>query len=238
MVGAEALLRWNHPHRGRLSPGAFIHVLERSPLALHVGHWVIHTACSFAAGIRAQGQNGFCVAANLFGAQFRAGDLVPVISSALAEHQLPPSCLEIEITENIILQHDEAVIRALRELLQIGVCASFDDYGTGYASLSLLKRFPLARLKIDQGFVRGICTDPEDVAVVKAILYLADSFGLEVVAEGIEREDQERLLRELGCQYGQGYLYAKPMPAAQFEAMLSGQAATGSCLLDASARSA
>jgi EAL domain-containing protein (putative c-di-GMP-specific phosphodiesterase class I) len=143
------------------------------------------------------------------------------VSAALAQHQLPPDCLELEITENVILQHDEAALATLRELAQLGVLAAFDDYGTGYVSLSLLKRFPIARLKIDQSFIRDLCTDAEDAAVVKAILYLGRSFGLDVVAEGIEREDQEAMLRELGCLHGQGYLYAKPMRALKMQSFLT-----------------
>jgi predicted signal transduction protein with EAL and GGDEF domain len=220
IVGSEALLRWNHPHQGLLAPGAFIHVLERSTLAAKVGNWAIGTACSFASSIRTQGHDTFSVTVNIFGAQFRSAELPSIVKSALQENQLPPQCLELEITENTILQQDEAVVTILHEIAQMGVRLSFDDYGTGYASLSLLKRFPLTRLKIDQGFVRNVCTDPEDTAVIKAIIYLAESFGLNVVAEGIENEDQERKLREFGCQYGQGYLYAKPMRAAALRAVL------------------
>jgi diguanylate cyclase (GGDEF)-like protein/PAS domain S-box-containing protein len=225
VVGAEALLRWNHPQQGLLSPGAFINVLERSSLAFQVGHWIIQSACAFAARARAQGHNRFCVAVNLFGVQLRSGDLVSVVSAALAQHQLPPDCLELEITENVILQHDEAAVATLRELAQLGVRTAFDDYGTGYASLSVLKRFPIARLKIDQSFIRDLCTAPEDAAVVKAILYLGRSFGLDVVAEGIEREDQKAMLREFGCLHGQGYLYAKPMRAVEMQAFLDREAA-------------
>jgi len=227
IVGAEALLRWNHPQRGVLSPGAFLHVLERSPLAAAVGNWAIREACSFAAAIRAHGHENFGVAVNLFAAQFRAGDLNSVVMSALADNQLPPNHLELEITENIILQHDKATLAALLKLAQMGVRVSFDDYGTGYASLSLLKRYPLTRLKIDQSFIRNLCTDPEDTAVIRAIIYLAESFGLEVLAEGIEREDQERMLREFGCSFGQGYLYAKPLRAAALKTMLDRRANCG-----------
>ncbi len=236
VVGAEALLRWNHPEKGLLSPRTYLHVLDRSPLAPQVGHWIIRSACGFAAGMRSQGHDHFCVAVNLFGAQLRSGNLVSVVSAALAEHQLSPNALELEITENVILEHDEAAVATLRELAQLGVRAAFDDYGTGYASLSLLKRFPITRLKIDQSFVRDICTDPEDAAVVKAILYLGQSFGLGVLAEGVEREDQEEMLRKLGCLYGQGYLYAKPMTAPEMQAVLARERAHGNDIL--SARSA
>ena len=153
-------------------------------------------------------------------------DLVSVVKSALAENELPSDCLELEITEKVILHRAEATVLILHQLAEIGVRLSFDDYGTGYASLSLLKRFPLASLKIDQGFTRNLCGDLEDTAVIKAIIYLAENFHLDVVAEGIEHESQERRLRELGCPYGQGYLYAKPLRAASFEALLATQAAS------------
>ena len=220
IVGAEALLRWNHPERGLILPGAFIQVLERSSLAVPVGQWIVRQACGLAASVRRDGRPDFKVAVNVFGAQFRGGDLKAMIVSALDEHRLLPDALELELTENIVLQNDEAIIAAVRELSAMGVQASFDDYGTGHASLSLLKRFPLARLKIDRRFIRDLCTDAEDAAVVNAILYLANSFGLEVVAEGIETEEQERLLRLLGCQCGQGFLFARPMPATDLRAIL------------------
>jgi diguanylate cyclase (GGDEF)-like protein/PAS domain S-box-containing protein len=222
IVGAEALLRWNHPERGLILPGAFIHVLERNPLAVPVGQWIIRQACSFAAAARHQGHVDFKVAVNVFGAQFRTGDLKATIASALSDHRLPPDTLELELTENIVLQNDEAIFATVRELVAMGVRASFDDYGTGHASLSLLKRFPVTRLKIDRSFIREICTNVEDAAVVNAILYLARHFGLEVVAEGIETEEQERRLLALGCQYGQGFLFARPMPPTELLHQLAG----------------
>lgn len=221
IVGAEALLRWNHPERGVLSPAAFIHILERSSLAESVGNWAIDSACAVASRIRATGREKFFVAVNVFGAQFESGDLVSTVRKALDDHRLTPDALELEITENIILEHDELVADVLCRLREIGVLAAFDDYGTGYASLSLLKRFPLGRLKIDQTFVRHVCSDPEDASVVKAILYLANNFGLSVTAEGIEHEDHEALLRGLNCPHGQGYLYARPMPAGDLENLLT-----------------
>ena len=171
--------------------------------------------------IRRDGRPDFKVAVNVFGAQFRSGDLRALIASALDEHRLSADALELELTENIALQNDETIIDVVRDLAAMGVKVSFDDYGTGYASLSLLKRFPLARLKIDRSFIRELCTNTEDAAVVNAILYLAKSFGLDVVAEGIETEEQARVLRMLGCQYGQGFLFAKPMPAADLRASLA-----------------
>lgn len=221
IVGAEALLRWSHPERGLLSPAAFIHILERSPLAETVGNWAVHAACEFASQIRKMGMRQFFVSVNVFGAQFENGNVVSTVARALENCRLAPDGLEIEITENIILQHDGSVIEALRELHGVGVVSAFDDYGTGYASLSLLKRFPLGRLKIDQSFIRDLCVDPEDASVVKAVIYLANNFGLGVTAEGIENEDQEAVLRRLSCPHGQGYLYARPMSAQDFTRFLA-----------------
>lgn len=216
IVGAEALLRWRHPERGLLSPAAFLPVLETSRLAASVGDWTIRTACAHIATAHRNGAACFRVGVNLFGAQFQTGALVSIVEAALAENKLPASALELEITENIILHHDEAVVASLRELRALGVGIAFDDYGTGYASLSHLKRIPLTRLKIDRSFVRDICVDKEDAAVVQAILYLGKSYGLDIIAEGIETEAQEGVLRRFGCGEGQGYLYGRPAPAEQF----------------------
>jgi diguanylate cyclase (GGDEF)-like protein len=214
VVGAEALLRWRHPQLGLLAPGAFIHVLERSSLAATVGEWALRAACEQAAAVRRLGVTGSTVAVNLFGAQFRTGALVDTVKKALSETALAPDGLELEVTETTILKHDEKMIAPLRELRQFGVGVSFDDFGTGYGSLSMLKRYPLSRLKIDQSFVRNICVDAKDGAVIEAVLHLGDSFGLDVIAEGIETDAQAERLVELGCQYGQGFRYGKPMTGA------------------------
>jgi diguanylate cyclase (GGDEF)-like protein/PAS domain S-box-containing protein len=216
IVGAEALLRWRHPDKGLLAPGAFLQVLERSSLAPVVGDWIIPTACELGASVRKAGLKDFRVGVNLFGAQFRSGKLVTVVTQSLSRHDLPPEAIELELTENIILQHDLEVLEPLLQLRALGVGIAFDDYGTGYASLSLLKRFPLSRLKIDQSFVRELNTNSADRAVVKAVIYLASSFELEVIAEGIETELQDSELRHLGCTQGQGYFYGRPVPASQF----------------------
>ncbi len=223
IVGAEALLRWRHPVRGLMAPGAFLRVLDHSSLAPTVGDWTIRVACGQAAAARRLGLTSFRVAVNLFGSQFRAGRLVSTVTKALDEHGLSPDALELEITENIIRQHDEAVMRPLRELRALGVHAAFDDFGTGYASLSLLKRFPLSGLKIDQSFIRNLCSDQEDAAVVKAVIYLAKSFELDVIGEGIETEEQDAALQEMGCELGQGYLYGRPMEAQQMLDLIASQ---------------
>jgi diguanylate cyclase (GGDEF)-like protein/PAS domain S-box-containing protein len=217
LIGAEALMRWRHPQRGILSPGAFFSVLETSLLAAVIGDWALETACAQTAMWRRSAMPDFRISVNLFGVQFKTGDIESTVRETLARHQLPAEALELEITENIILRHDEAMIRPMRNLHHFGVGIAFDDYGTGYASLSLLKRFPLSRLKVDRSFVRDVCTDPEDAAIVKAILYLGQSFDLGVIAEGVETAEQQAFLSANGCLEAQGFLFGKPMPAEAFE---------------------
>ncbi|WP_454827998.1 putative bifunctional diguanylate cyclase/phosphodiesterase [Paraburkholderia xenovorans] len=215
LVGAEALLRWRHPQKGLLGPGAFLPAIEAGLLAPRIGDWIISMACEQAARWRSLVPD-FRVGVNLFGAQFRTGDLADKVLAALQAFNLPPAALELEITENIILRHDEHMLGPLRELHQRGVGIAFDDYGTGYASLSMLKRYPLSRLKIDQTFVRAMLESPPDAAIIRAILYLGHSFGLEVIAEGVETGEQAARLRKKGCETAQGFLFGKPMPAEEF----------------------
>ena len=218
LVGAEALLRWRHPERGLLSPAAFLPALETGVLAADVGTWILRTACRQAAEWRRGSCPDFRMGVNLFGVQFRSGDLAATVRDVLRETHLPPSSLELEITENIILQHDEAMITPLRELRDEGVCIAFDDYGTGYASLSLLKRYPLTRLKVDQTFVRDMCESPTDAAIVRAVIQLGKAFNLEVIAEGVETEQQRAMLARKGCDELQGYLFGRPVSRDDFNA--------------------
>jgi EAL domain-containing protein (putative c-di-GMP-specific phosphodiesterase class I) len=220
VVGAEALLRWRHPARGLLTPVDFIPVLEASSFAAPVGDWVLQTACADAAAWRRMGLPDFRMAVNLFGAQFNGGDLPTRVERALIHNGLPADALELEITENIMLRHDESLLVPMREICSWGVGIAFDDYGTGYASLSLLKRYPVTRLKIDKSFVRDLCTDAEDAAIIQAIMYLGRRLGLAIIAEGIETEAQEEALRLYGCTEGQGYLYGRPMSADALTAYL------------------
>lgn len=221
LTGAEALLRWNHPERGLLAPGAFIAELEKAPIAAEVGKWILFEACRQAMQLRAHHGRDIRIGVNLFAVQLHRGDLVASVERVLAETGLPPHCLEIEITETIILDQDEIVIPQLRALRARGVGIAFDDYGTGWASLSLLKRYPLTRLKIDRSFVSHVTQDDDDAAIVRAVLALGDSLGLEVIAEGIEGPDQEAFLRMHHCRAGQGYLYGRPVP---LDALMAGQA--------------
>jgi diguanylate cyclase (GGDEF)-like protein/PAS domain S-box-containing protein len=222
VVGAEALLRWQHPSRGLLEPAAFIEALVKSPAAAEAGDWILRTACDTAASWRAKDLPPIRIGVNLFPTQFHDGMLTRQVEDALHRSGLPPGALELEITENIVLNRDDHVIAALRALRAKGVGLAFDDFGTGYASLSFLMRFPVTRIKIDRSFVRKIgpdCTS-EDSAIVRSMIVMGHNLGLEVIAEGIETAEQEAYLRSSRCDEAQGYLYAKPLPAGEFENFL------------------
>jgi EAL domain-containing protein (putative c-di-GMP-specific phosphodiesterase class I) len=221
VVGAEALLRWRHPERGILAPGAFIGALGESAVALEVGRWILRSACERAAAWRLAGFP-LRIGVNLFSAQFHGETLIEDVESALEHSGLPADALELEITENIALGEQEESLEALRTLRARGVGLAFDDFGTGYASLSYLTRYPLTRLKIDQSFVRRISDKHTlaDTAIVRSIIVMAHNLGLEVIAEGVETAIQAAFLRNEKCEELQGYLYAKPLPAADFEVYL------------------
>ena len=222
LVGAEALLRWRHPSRGLLSPHAFLAGLEVSTVAEEVGAWIVDTAVAQAAAWRRRWPD-FTMAVNLFGAQFRAGHLATDVIAALHRHDLPPRALELEITENIILRHDETMMEPLRRLRDAGVRIAFDDFGTGYASLSMLKRYPLTKLKIDRSFTTDLDGGEIGGAIVNAIISMARSLSLDVIAEGVETRWQADLLRAAGCDLAQGYLYGVPEDAAAFERAHAGR---------------
>lgn len=211
IAGAEALLRWRHPERGLLHPAVFLPVLKPSPVAAAVGDWAIATAAADAARFHRAGKS-LRIGVNLFSAQVKAGGLTETIARVLWENALPPELLEIEITERIVLNEDPGTVVTLRKIRELGVGMAFDDYGTGYASLSMLTEYPLTRLKIDRVFVSRMATSTGDAAIVKAIVSLGLGFGLKIVAEGVETEDQAAMLRRLGCDEGQGYLFGRPMP--------------------------
>jgi diguanylate cyclase (GGDEF)-like protein/PAS domain S-box-containing protein len=216
LIGAEALLRWQHPTRGLLLPGVFMPVLETHLLAYEVGCWVVDEACRQLAEWRADGAPLERISVNLFAAQVRAGTLVAVVNAALERHGLQPGDLELEITETIVLGHDDGALEPLRRLHDAGVAIAFDDFGTGFASLSTLKRFPLSRLKIDRSFVDDICTEPHSIAIVRAVAAMGESLGLQVIAEGIETLEQANAVAALGCNEGQGYLYGRPVDGQTF----------------------
>ena len=210
IVGVEALLRWNHPRDGLLAPDRFLVAIENSPLAADVGIWAIAQACRDAATLR-RASPDLTVGVNLFGTQFRDGRLAGDVRRILADTGLPAGALELEITENIILRRDETMLGALQELRAMGVGVAFDDFGTGFASLSLLKQYPLSRIKIDRSFIAGICTDPVDAAIVNATIHIASAMRIDVVGEGVETIEQRDCLRACGCAVVQGYLFGRPM---------------------------
>ncbi|QNA83964.1 EAL domain-containing protein [Sphingomonas sp. So64.6b] len=215
LSGVEALLRWRHPDHDLLTPAAFINVLEDSAIAEEVGDWIVDQACSAVAEWERGGLGSLRVGVNLFAAQLRSGRLFGVASSALQKHGLSPAQLELEITETTVLRHSNQSTKALRKLRSLGVGVAFDDFGTGFASLSLLQKYPLTRLKIDRSFVAHIDRKVGDAAIVKAIIIMAAGLKLEVIAEGVETVEQELALIRLGCGEAQGYRYGRPMRAAE-----------------------
>lgn len=215
LCGAEALLRWRHPDHGLLTPATFIRVLEDSVIAEEVGDWIVDQACRTAAEWERSGLRSLRIGVNLFASQLRSNRLVAVVSEALEKHALAPDRLELEITETTVLRHSAQSTTALQTLRSLGVGIAFDDFGTGFASLSLLQKYPLTRLKIDRSFVERIDHEAGDAAIVKAVIGMATSLGLAVIAEGVETREQEIALMSLGCDEAQGYRYGRPMPAAE-----------------------
>ncbi|MBA5607990.1 EAL domain-containing protein [Duganella sp. FT3S] len=224
IIGAEALLRWHHPELGLVGPDRFIPIAEESGLILPLGEWVLQQAATLLAGWRARGLGHLRLAVNLSARQCHGAGLLPQLDRLLAEHGLDPALLELEITESAAMQDPERSRKLLRELRARGCKVAIDDFGTGYSSLSYLKLFEIDRIKIDRGFVKDIESDPNDAVIVAATIALAHSLGLSVVAEGVETAAQRDFLRAKQCEEGQGYLFARPMPAAQFEALLQAPA--------------
>jgi diguanylate cyclase (GGDEF)-like protein/PAS domain S-box-containing protein len=221
IVGAEALIRWNHPERGLLAPGIFLPALESGSLANVVGDWVLETACSQIAQWRSERvQHPFRVGVNLFSAQLRRGEFDLHVTRVLGRHRVPAGALELEIAENIVLDQDDLILKTLERLRATGIFIAFDDFGTGYASLSLLKNYPLTRIKIDQSFIRSMCSSKRDEATVAASIGLARTYDLEVIAEGVETPEQFERLVKHKCDEVQGYLFGRPMPVAQLTRIL------------------
>ncbi|HLH98530.1 MAG TPA: EAL domain-containing protein [Xanthobacteraceae bacterium] len=219
VVGAEALLRWRHPQRGLVGPGAFIQTLAESSLASAVGAWIIRDACAKTAAWRAMGLSLNRISVNLFPAQCRDRSLIVDIEDALQMSGLSADMLELEISETFALQNDDAIV-PLQELHDRGIKLAFDDFGTGYASLSYLTKFPVSRIKIDRSFITKVTEDAENAAIVRSLIAMAHNLSLGIIAEGVETEAQARFLLEERCEEAQGFLYAKPLSAADFEAYL------------------
>jgi diguanylate cyclase (GGDEF)-like protein/PAS domain S-box-containing protein len=221
LIGAEALIRWNHPELGLVPPARFIPIAEDSGLIVQIGDWVLREACRQAAEWRQAGLPPLLIAVNLSAVQFKRGDLVKSVSRALDESGLDPALLELELTESILIQDTDNVLATIRRLKALGIKLSIDDFGTGYSSLAYLRRFNLDKLKIDQSFVRDIDSDPDDAAIVRAIIQMAHSLKLQTIAEGVENAQVLSHLRALECDQAQGYYFSRPMPATAFIAFFT-----------------
>jgi diguanylate cyclase (GGDEF)-like protein len=222
LVGFEALLRWQHPALGWISPAEFIPVAEESGIIIKIGEWVLRTAAAQAVAWLALGHLGFRVAVNLSVRQFAGNKLPELVRQVLLDTGLPAQVLELEVTESLALQSVSSTLGTLHECKSLGVKLAMDDFGTGYSSLSYLKRYPLNALKIDQSFVRNITQDAGDAAITRAIVAMAHSFGMSVIAEGVETTEQLEFLRTLGCEEFQGYLFSRPVPALEAVKCFSG----------------
>ena len=216
LIGAEALIRWQHPEMGLVLPERFIHLAEENGLIRPIGEWVLFSACD---QMRAWREQGFMlphIAVNLSGHQLKKAGFVELVRHALRETRVEPGWLELEVTESFIMSQAEEAIGMLDQLKEMGVQLAIDDFGTGYSSLSHLKQLPVHKLKIDRSFVQGIPQDSNDAAIARAVIALGSSMQLRVIAEGVETEQQQDFLRAEGCDEGQGYLYGRPVSGEDF----------------------
>ena len=220
-LGAETLIRWIHPQRGMVSPLKFIPLAEETGLILPIGQWVLDTACAqIKTWQRDTLTRDLVLAVNVSAKQFHQADFIAQVKATVERHDINPQLLKLELTEGMLVENMESTIENMHALKQIGVKFSLDDFGTGYSSLQYLKRLPLDQLKIDQSFVRDLVTDNSDREIVKTIIVMAHSLNLNVIAEGVETIDQANMLLSYGCKHYQGYLYSKPLPIGEFEALL------------------
>jgi diguanylate cyclase (GGDEF)-like protein len=226
VVGAEALIRWQHPTLGLVPPADFIGIAEDSGQIVAIGAWVLATACRQQAAWLAEGLMAGIIAVNVSAHQFRQADFAETVTATLASSGLSAGHLELEVTESALMHGVEDTLRKLGQLDRLGVKLSIDDFGTGYSSLSYLKQFPVYRLKIDQSFTRGLPDDTESAAIAQAVISMGHSLGLNVLAEGVETPAQEERLRAMWCDAAQGYLYSKPVPADAYAAFLRARAVT------------
>jgi diguanylate cyclase (GGDEF)-like protein len=230
-VGFEALVRWRHPAKGLLGPDQFIPLAEESGQILEIGAWVLRKACSTMAGWREsiQATREMVIAVNLSGRQLEQADLVESIGDILRETGLPAEALRLEITETSLTVNSDRVLKIFNEIKNLGVQISIDDFGTGYSSLSYLQNFPVDTLKVDRSFIQGIANGHEDLEIVRAVVFLAHSLGMDVVAEGVEEIEQLTAVQGLDCEYVQGFYFSHPVSQAEIEKMLASMADTGSC---------
>ena len=221
IIGVEALIRWNSAQLGVVAPGRFIPEAEHSGLIVPIGEWVLGEACRQAAAWRAAGVPALSVAVNISALQFARGDLAATVEAALARSAMPAELLELELTESILMGESSVIDRTLQRLGALGVRFAIDDFGTGYSSLAYLKRFHVDRLKIDRSFIHDATNDADDAAIVRAVIQMARSLKLNIIAEGVETDEQARFLMREGCQAAQGYLFSRPLPAGDLEALLA-----------------
>jgi diguanylate cyclase (GGDEF)-like protein len=220
IIGMEALLRWYHSDLGWVSPTQFIPLAEETDLILTIGEWVLQKACEQNKAWMDQGYPPLCVTVNVSGQQFKRTDMVRLVSNILQATHLPAEQLQLELTESVLMKNVSNTVVKLNELKKMGVSIAVDDFGTGYSSLAYLKRFKLDTLKIDQSFVRDISNDADDAAIVSAIINMAHSLGMNVVAEGVESREQLEFLRANACDQIQGYYFSQPLPAEAFANLL------------------
>ncbi|HYC02883.1 MAG TPA: EAL domain-containing protein [Azospirillaceae bacterium] len=214
--GCEALIRWNDPGRGMISPGDFIPLAEQSDIIIPIGEWVIREACARAREWQARGLPPVTVAVNLSARQFQQPDLVGMVERIVADSGIEPRWLELEVTESAAMKDAEAAADTLSRLHDLGVGLAIDDFGTGYSSLAYLRRFPAHKIKLDRAFLRGVPADPNNAAISTAVVQLCHSLNKKVVAEGVEKPEQLEFLRRLRCDEVQGFYFSKPLPAAAF----------------------
>jgi len=217
VVGKEALIRWNHPQRGTLTPIHFIEIAEETGLIVSIGEWVLREACRQHQIWVDSGLPPMRISVNISAMQFYQSDFCEMIRLILEETSMPPHYLELELTESMFMHDVETVVKTLHELHDMGIKLAIDDFGTGYSNLSYLRRFPIDRLKVDQSFIRGIENEPVNMEIVRTIAALAKSMSLEIVAEGVETDIEMKLVESCGCAYVQGYKFSKPLTADNFE---------------------
>jgi len=220
LVGMEALVRWNHPEKGMIPPGEFIPQAEETSLIIPLGEWVLNTACRQIAAWHAMGISPIRMAVNISAVQFYRIDLAQMVAKLLDHYGLPATLLELEITESVLMDDVEAAAETMNKLTAMGIQLSIDDFGTGYSSLSYLKRFPISTLKIDRSFINDVTINEQDAAIALSIISLAGHMGIEVLAEGVETVEQLSFLQRHACQYGQGYLFNRPLRAKDIERQL------------------
>jgi EAL domain-containing protein (putative c-di-GMP-specific phosphodiesterase class I) len=225
MTGVEALLRWEHPTRGIVRPDQFIPTAEETSLIIPIGHWVLEAACAqLAVWAHRPDRADFSIAVNVSVRQFRHPEFIDEVVSCVKRAGIRPDRLKLELTESLLADNLDATIARMRNLKEMGVRLSVDDFGIGYSSLSYLKRLPIDELKIDRAFVKDILTDSNDAAIAGTIIGLCRSLGLEVIAEGVETEEQRAFLARQGCQRYQGYLFCRPLPLEDLERFIDAAA--------------